>query len=108
MARNAAGDAKETGAGRSTARPPERDAEDQCRRRRLCATMKVLPAIVILAVRGWFVGFAATEYATVPLPVAVAPFVTVIQDALLVAVHEHVLSDAVTVTVPVAAADVKF
>jgi hypothetical protein len=44
--------------------------------------------------------FAATEYATVPLPLPVAPDVIVNHDALLVDVHAHPVT-ALTATLPV-------
>jgi hypothetical protein len=44
--------------------------------------------------------FAATEYATVPLPVPFVPAVTVIHGVLLAAVHAHEPAFAVTDTVP--------
>jgi hypothetical protein len=51
--------------------------------------------------------FAATFSDTVPLPVPVAPAITVIHDALLVAVREQpVVPVTVTLTVPPAAAAV--
>ena len=40
----------------------------------------------------------------VPLPVPLAPPVIVIHEALLPAVHAHVPADAVTLTLPLAAA----
>ena len=96
---------KKTG-GPGVARPEEATRGRHRLRRRLCATVNVAPAIVIVPVRDWFVVFAATEYVTVPVPIALAPLVTVIHDALDAAVHEHALSDAVTVTIPLAAGDV--
>jgi hypothetical protein len=60
---------------------------------------------VTVPVRDTVVVFAATLYATLPLPLPVAPLVIVIHDALLVALHEHPVP-AVTLTVPEAAADV--
>src|SRR5262249_51591446 len=65
--------------------------------------VNVWPAIVIVPLRAAPV-FAATEYVTVPLPVPLLPAVIVIHDALLAAVHAHVVADAVTVTLPVVAA----
>ena len=50
-------------------------------------------------------GLAATLYETVPLPLPLAPAVTVIHAALLVAVHAQP-APAVTVTVPLVATDV--
>ena len=58
--------------------------------------MKVWPPIVTVPVRAPAV-FAATFSVTVPLPLPLAPFVTVIHVALLVAGREHPLG-AVTVT----------
>ena len=72
-----------------------------------CVTVKVWPAIVSVPVRGLVVGFAATAYVTVPLPVPLAPDVTVNHaGVLVVAVHVHVLTDAVTPTAPLVAAAV--
>jgi hypothetical protein len=48
-------------------------------------------------------GFAANEYVTLPLPEPFAPFVMVIHETELEAVHAHPEAD-VTVTVPVPAA----
>ena len=62
-------------------------------------TVKVWPPMVSVALRPAPV-LAATENATVPLPVPLAPDVIVIHGALLVAVHAHPLV-AVTVTEPV-------
>ena len=66
-----------------------------------CLTLKICPAIVIVPLR--FFGrpvYAATEYVTVPLPLPLAPPVTVIHEALLVAVQAQPAS-AVTATAPV-------
>lgn len=63
-----------------------------------CITVNVRPAIVSVPVRAAPL-FAATLKATEPLPAPIAPDVTVIHDALLAAVHWHVLAD-VTVAVP--------
>jgi hypothetical protein len=62
-------------------------------------TVKVLLATVTVPVRGDAFGFAATEYATGPFPLPDAPGATVIQAALLVAVHVHPAA-AVTLTLP--------
>ena len=67
----------------------------------------VCPAIVSVPVRGLVEVFAATEYATVPIPVPLPPLVTVIHAALLTPVHAQPL---VVVTVvdngpPAAGAD---
>jgi hypothetical protein len=67
-------------------------------------TVKVWPAIVIVPVRAEVDGLAVTLYATWPLPLPVAPPVTVIQDALLVAVHAQPEA-AVTPTAAEPAAD---
>jgi hypothetical protein len=53
-----------------------------------CVTVNVWPATVRVPVRGAPV-LAATVKPTLPLPEPLAPDVTVIQDALLVAVHVH-------------------
>jgi hypothetical protein len=52
-------------------------------------TEKVWPAIVSVPLRGVVSGFAAALNATVPLPLPVAPIVTVSQDVLLIPVHEQ-------------------
>jgi hypothetical protein len=52
-------------------------------------TVSVLPAIVNVPVRELVVVLGATEYETVPLAEPLAPPVTVIQLALLAAVHVH-------------------
>ena len=54
-----------------------------------CVTVKVWPPMVTVPVRTTVVAFAATLSATEPLPVPVAPLVTAIQLALLVAVRAH-------------------
>ena len=64
-----------------------------------CVTVNVAPAIVSVPVRLAAV-FAATLNDTDPLPVPVAPLVTVIQALLLTAVHGHP-DVALTVVVPV-------
>jgi hypothetical protein len=56
--------------------------------------------MVIVPVRPVVDAFAATLYETVPLPLPLAPAVTVIHDALLVAVQAHDPAFAVTETVP--------
>ena len=63
-------------------------------------TEKVCPAIVSVPLRGVVSGFAAALNATVPLPLPVAPIVTVSQEALLMPVHEQPVG-AVTVVDPV-------
>ena len=64
-----------------------------------CVTVKVLPAIVSLALRAAPV-FELTENCTVPLPVPFAPLVIEIHDASSVTLHAQ-LAPAVTVTLPV-------
>ena len=59
-----------------------------------------------MPVRGVAATFAATLYATVPLPVDVDGDVMVTQESLLTALHGHSVS-AVTETEPDPAADVK-
>jgi hypothetical protein len=54
-----------------------------------CVTVNVSPAIVNVPVRSEPVVFSATVNFTVPLPVPLLPLVTVIQLALLTAVHEQ-------------------
>jgi hypothetical protein len=54
-------------------------------------TVKVLPAIVTVPLREELVLLAATPICTVPLPDPEPPDVTVIHDALLVAVRLHPL-----------------
>ena len=61
--------------------------------------------MVTVPVRDAVLGFAATSYETVPLPLPLVPPVSVIQAALLVAVHAQP-APAVTVTVPLVATDV--
>jgi hypothetical protein len=65
-----------------------------------CDTVNVCPAMVTVPVRKAVVGLAATVYPTDPLPLPLAPEVTVIQLALLTPVHAQP-ADVVTVTVPV-------
>jgi hypothetical protein len=71
-----------------------------------CVTVNVAPAIVSVPVRIDATVFAATSNVTVPLPDPVAPAVTVIQGALLVALHAQPVA-AVTVLLPLAAPAVK-
>ena len=52
-------------------------------------TVNVCPAIVAVPVRALVTVFAATESATVPLPLPLAPLVIVSHEALLVAVQEQ-------------------
>jgi len=63
--------------------------------------VKVCPAIVNVPVLSWSLGFAVTLNATEPLPWPLAPDVTVIQLALVLAVHtQPVPADTATVPVP--------
>jgi hypothetical protein len=62
-----------------------------------CVTVNVCPAMVIVPVLA-FVGFAATVKVTVPLPLPMAPVVTVIHESLLTALHMQPLA-AATLTV---------
>src|SRR5579872_4556102 len=66
-----------------------------------CMIVNVWPAMVSVPVRLLTEVFATAEYATLPLPVPVAPEVIEIQDALLVAVQVASIAFAVTVTEPV-------
>jgi hypothetical protein len=52
-----------------------------------CVTIACCPPMVRIAVRSWFVLFAAMFMKTEPLPVPLSPDVIVIQDAVLVVVH---------------------
>ena len=63
-------------------------------------TVKVWPPIVTVPVRAGS-GLSAAETVTVPLPVPLAPLVTVSHGAFEAAVHAHDGADAVTVIVPV-------
>jgi hypothetical protein len=64
-------------------------------------TVNVVPAIVIVPLWALVPVLAAALKATVPLPVPLAPEVTVSQDVLLLtAVHAHA-APAVTATLPV-------
>ena len=65
-----------------------------------CETVTVCPATVSVPDRAAPPVFAATEYVTVPFPLPLAPDVTVMNEALLVAVHAQP-EDAVTATVAV-------
>ena len=67
-------------------------------------TVNVRPAIVMVPVRTAAVGLAATVKFTVPLPDPLAPAVTLIHAALLVAVQPQPLS-AMTSTAPVPPVD---
>jgi hypothetical protein len=68
----------------------------------VCVTVKVWPAIVRVPVRVAVSGFAATEKSTVPLPVPLAPDVTVSHEGeLLTAVQLQVEAEALTPTLPV-------
>jgi hypothetical protein len=71
-----------------------------------CVTLKVAPAIVKVPVRVETALFAATLKPTVPLPDPVAPPVTVIQAALLTAVHAQPAA-TLTLLLPVPADAVK-
>jgi hypothetical protein len=70
-----------------------------------CVTVNVAPAIVRVPTRLTVAVFAATLKVTVAVPRPVAPAVTVIQGALLTAVHAQP-TPAVTVLLPVPADDV--
>jgi hypothetical protein len=63
-------------------------------------TVNVSPAIVRVPVRLLVVVLAATEYETVPFPVAVPPAVIAIHETLLDDVHAHP-GIAVTATLPI-------
>jgi hypothetical protein len=67
--------------------------------------VKVCPAIVNVAVRAVVLVFADALKATTPVPVPLAPDVTVSQDALLLALHAQPFV-AVIVTDPVPPAEV--
>ena len=71
-----------------------------------CVTVKVLPAIVSVPVRLVVALFAATLKVTVPPPDPDAPAVIASHEALLAAVHAHVVP-TLTVVLPVPAAAVK-
>lgn len=62
--------------------------------------MTACPATVSTPDRDCVVGFAATEYDTLPEPDPLAPLVTDIQDTALVAVHAQPATE-VTDTAPV-------
>ena len=64
-----------------------------------CVTVNVASAIVSVPVRLAIVGFAATLKPALPDPVPLAPLVTVIHGALLVAVHAQP-DNVVTVLLP--------
>ena len=64
-----------------------------------CVTVNVFPPAAIVALRTLPV-LTATVNATVPLPVPDCPAVTVIQGALVVAVHAHVFADEVIAIEP--------
>jgi hypothetical protein len=66
----------------------------------VCVTVNVCPPIVIVAVRDTVLVLAAALKLTVPLPVPLAPAVTVSHVALLAAVHAQPVP-AVTLTEPV-------
>ena len=65
-----------------------------------CVTVKVIPAIISAPMRDVPAVLPATLNVTFPLPVPVAPVVTVIHVVLLTAVHEQP-PGAVTVVLPV-------
>ena len=69
-----------------------------------CVTLNVAPAIVSEPERVVVAVFAVTLNATLPGPVPVAPLVTVIQAALLAAVHAQ-SAPVVTVLLPVSGAE---
>ena len=71
-----------------------------------CVTVNVWPAIVAVVVREVVAVFAATLSATVPLPLPLAPLVTVNHEAALDAVQAQPLNDvtATLVDCPAAAA----
>ena len=73
-----------------------------------CVTVKVLPAIVSVPVRGVVAVFAATSKVTEPLPFPVAPVARVIHPALLVAVHAQPVAAVTETAVPVVAAAAMF
>ena len=73
-----------------------------------CITVKVLPAIVSVPVRGVVAVFAATSKVTEPLPFPVAPVARVIHPALLVAVHAQPVAAVTETEVPVVAAAAMF
>ena len=68
----------------------------------VCVTLNVVPAIVSVPLRLEAPVLAATLNATVPFPDPDAPLVTVIQEALLAAVHGHPVA-TVTVLLPLPA-----
>ena len=67
-------------------------------------TVNVWPAIVTVPTRTVVVGFAATVMLTAPLPLPLAPPVTVIHGALLTAVHQQPLEAVTVIELFVAAA----
>jgi hypothetical protein len=73
-----------------------------------CVTVKVLPAIVSVPVRGVVAVFAATSKVTEPLPFPVAPVARVIHPALLVAVHAQPVAAVTETALPVVAAAATF
>ena len=62
-----------------------------------CVTLKLCPAIVNVPVRELVVLFAAALNATGPLPLPLAPLVTVSHDVLLTPVHAHPTGDVTAV-----------
>lgn len=71
-----------------------------------CVTVNVAPAIVRVPVRVEAALFAARLKPTVPFPEPVAPLVTVIQGALLTAVHAQPVA-ALTLLLPLPAVAAK-
>jgi hypothetical protein len=65
-----------------------------------CVTVNVLPAATIVPLRELLPVLAATVNPTLPLPVPEVPAVMLIHDALVVAVHAQLLTDAVTAIEP--------
>lgn len=65
-----------------------------------CVTVNVFPAVAIVALRELLPVLGATVNLTWPLPVPDCPAVMLIQGALVVAVHAHVLADEVTAIEP--------
>ena len=62
-----------------------------------CVTLKLWPAIVKVPVRELVLLLAVALNATVPLPLPLAPPVTVNQDLLLTPVHAHPAGDVTPV-----------
>lgn len=68
-------------------------------------TVKAWPAMVIVALRGLALVFAATEKLAVPLPDPAFPELMVIQETGLEALHAQLFEEAVTVTEPFVGSD---